>query len=69
MPALAAPQSPSVVMTPVTGDADGVAEAANEAPTEAADEAAGEAAGDGSAPHTPYADWQPTPQCCAVMPQ
>ena len=58
MPALAAPQSPSVVMTPVTGDADGTADAADEAPTDAA----GEAAGDGSAPHKPYADWQPVPQ-------
>ena len=53
---------------PPFGFDDGAAEAAGEATGDAAGETAGDAAWEGTAPHKPYATWQPVPQCKSDVP-
>ena len=68
-PLHSAPPAAAPHALPPAGFDDGAAEGATEGATEAATEGTGVADADGNTPQSPYGDWQPAPQCKAVVPQ
>ncbi len=57
-------------MVEATGEAagDAAGEAAGEVAAEVQGEVVTDGTGDGTAPHRPYATWQPVPQCKSDVP-